>query len=197
VEDLIGYQGRRYAQRYADFVAEVYKHERATGGTQVTEAVARGLHKLMAYKDEYEVARLHLDPTQRRRMAAQFGDGARIRYKLHPPILRALGMNRKLSVGSWFDTPFRILHRMRFLRGTRFDPFGQTQLRQLERGLPDEYRTLVRTALPSIGTEPDKVTAICELADIVRGYENVKLRNIEDFRKQAERFSAELVRKGS
>src|SRR5262249_42127675 len=116
VEDLIGYQGRRYAERYADFVAEVYEHERGTGHTQVSEAVARGLHNLMAYKAEYEAARLHLDPAQRRRIAAQFGDGARIRYKLHPPILRALGMNRKLSVGSWFDTPFTLLHRMRFLR---------------------------------------------------------------------------------
>ena len=197
VEDLIGYQGRHYAERYADFVAEVCEHERGTGGTQVSEAVARGLHKLMAYKDEYEVARLHLDPAQRRRIAAQFGDGARIRYKLHPPILRALGINRKVSVGPWFDAPFTLLHRMRFLRGTPIDPFGHTHVRRLERTLPDDYRTIVRNALPSVATNPATVTAICELADIVRGYENIKLRNIDAFRKQAAQLTAELSRQGS
>ncbi|HTP22412.1 MAG TPA: indolepyruvate ferredoxin oxidoreductase family protein [Solirubrobacteraceae bacterium] len=197
VEDLIGYQGRRYAEKYADFVVEVFDRERETRGTHVSEAVARGLHKLMAYKDEYEVARLHLDPTERRRIIAQFGEGTRIRYKLHPPILRALGMNRKVSVGRWFDPAFGLMHWMRFLRGTPFDPFGYTPVRQLERTLVDEYRTLVRNALPSIATDPATVIAICELPDVVRGYESVKLRNIEAFRKQAAQLTAELSRQGS
>ena len=197
VEDLIGYQGRRYAEEYADFVAEVFDEERPTGGTQISEAVARGLHKLMAYKDEYEVARLHLDPTERRRIVSQFGDGASVRYKLHPPILRAIGMNRKVSVGRWFDAPLAFLHRMRVLRGTPFDPFGYTQMRQLERALPGEYRALVRNALPSIATDTPTVAAMCELAEIVRGYENVKLRNVEAFREQAAQLTAQLSRQGS
>jgi indolepyruvate ferredoxin oxidoreductase len=197
VDDLIGYQGRRYAQQYADFIAEVLGQERETGGTQVSEAVARGLYKLMAYKDEYEVARLHLDPGEQRRIAAQFGDGARIRYKLQPPILRAIGMNRKVSVGRWFDVPLALLHRMRFLRGTPCDPFGYTQMRQLERALPGEYRELVRNALPSIATDTPTVTAICELADTVRGYENVKLRNVQAFRQQAAELTAQLSRQRS
>jgi indolepyruvate ferredoxin oxidoreductase len=112
-------------------------------------------------------------------------------------MLRALGMNRKVSVGSWFDAPFALLHRMRVLRGTSFDPFGYTQLRQVERALPDEYCTLVRNALPSIAANPSTVTAICELADVVRGYETVKLRNVEAFRKQAAELTAELSRRGS
>lgn len=197
VDDLIAYQGRRYAKEYADFIAEVFARGRETGCTQMSEAVARGLHKLMAYKDEYEVSRLHLDPTERQRIVAQFGDGARIRYKLHPPILRALGMNRKVAVGRWFDPGFALLHSMRFLRGTPFDPFGYTRLRQLERALPDEYRALVRTALPNIATDRATVIAICELPHMVRGYENVKLRNIEAFRTQAAQLTAQLSRPGS
>jgi indolepyruvate ferredoxin oxidoreductase len=197
VEDLIGYQGRHYAEEYADFVAEVLEHERPNDGTQVSEAVARGLHKLMAYKDEYEVARLHLDPTERQRITAQFGDGARIRYKLHPPILRSIGMDRKVSVGRWFDPAFALMHWMRFLRGTPFDPFGYTQVRQLERTLASEYRTLVRNALPSIATDPATVIAICELPNVVRGYESVKLRNIEAFRNQAAQLTAELSQQRS
>ena len=197
VEDLIGYQGRRYAEKYADFVAEVFDQERGTGGTLVSEAVARGLHKLMAYKDEYEVARLHLDPVERRRIAAQFGDGARIRYKLNPPTLRALGMKRKLPVGRSFDAAFVLLHQMRFLRGTMFDPFGYAHMRQVERALADEYRALVRNVLPSIATDPAAVAAICELADLVRGYESVKLRNIETFRTQAAQLTSELLRQTS
>ena len=86
---------------------------------------------------------------------------------------------------------------MRFLRGTPFDPFGYTQMRQLERALPGEYRTLVRNALPSIATDTSTVTAICELAEIVRGYENVKLRNVEAFREQAAQLAAQPSRQGS
>ena len=98
---------RAYARRYADFVrvacssAEPRRPHRGHRGGR------RGLHKLMAYKDEYEVARLHLDPVERARIAAEFGEGAKIRYKLHPPVLRALGLDTKLTLGPWFDPAFR------------------------------------------------------------------------------------------
>jgi indolepyruvate ferredoxin oxidoreductase len=159
------------------------------GRTGVTEAVAVGLHKLMAYKDEYEVARLHLDPVERARIVAEFGEGAKIRYKLHPPVFRALGLDKKLSLGPWFDPAFRALRRMKRLRGTKLDPFGMPKVRRVERALPGEYRELVERALASL--EPrtyDAVVELCALPDVVRGYEDIKLRNVETFRDQAIRI---------
>jgi indolepyruvate ferredoxin oxidoreductase len=189
VAELIAYQNARYAQRYADFVRSVLERE-LDGRTQVAEAVAVGLHKLMAYKDEYEVARLHLDPVERARIMAEFGDGAKIRYKLHPPVFRALGLQKKLSLGSWFDPAFRVLRRMKVLRGRKLDLFALPKVRRVERALPGEYRALVERALGSL--EPrtyDGVVELCALPDVVRGYEDVKLRNVETFRSRA----AELV----
>ncbi len=193
--DLCAYQGRRYATTYAEFVAGVLRSEAATGGGSlpVTTAVARHLHKLMAYKDEYEVARLHLDPVERERIAAEFGPDARVRYLLHPPLLRALGMRRKLKLGPWFDPAFRLLRRLRFLRGTPFDPFGYARVRRTERALPGEYRGLVELALPHIVAVPDLVQEVCELPDLIRGYEEVKLGNVETFRQRAEELRAQLA----
>ena len=96
----------------------------ATATTDLSRAVAVGLHKFMAYKDEYEVARLSLDPTVRAGIVEQFGADARVQYRLHPPVLRALGWQRKISLGPWFDPAFRTLYSLRRLRGTAFDPFG-------------------------------------------------------------------------
>ncbi|HTE64236.1 MAG TPA: indolepyruvate ferredoxin oxidoreductase family protein, partial [Solirubrobacteraceae bacterium] len=186
IGELAAYQSIRYARRYAELVRAVVEAERATGRSHgAAEAVARELYRLMAYKDEYEVARLHLDPEERRRLADAFGAGARIRYQLHPPVLRALGMERKLTLGRWFDPAFRLLRRTRFLRGTALDPFGYARVRRVERSLVDEYRHLVTRALPHLAEAPDRVVELCELPSIVRGYEHVKLRNVETFRARA------------
>jgi indolepyruvate ferredoxin oxidoreductase len=188
VADLIGYQSREYAQAYAAFVRDIAAAE-PSGSTRMTAAVARGLHKLMTYKDEYEVARLHLDPVERARIAAEFGPDAKVRYKLHPPVLRALGMDRKIAVGPAMDPAFRALRRMRRLRGTRLDPFGRTAVRRVERELPEEYRALVLRALPFAADAYDLVVELCELPDMVRGYEEIKLAAVERFRTRA----AELI----
>src|SRR4029453_8548347 len=121
------YQDERYAAEYADFVARVRTAEQAAlpGETRLSEAVARSLFKLMAYKDEYEVARLHLTADLPRTLAEEFPGGVRVQYNLHPPLLRAMGVNRKLKLGAWFDTAFRALARMKRLRGTALDPFGR------------------------------------------------------------------------
>jgi indolepyruvate ferredoxin oxidoreductase len=188
VPELVAYQSAAYAGRYADDVMRVAAAERERVGEAagpVAEAYAHHLHKLMAYKDEYEVARLHLDPAERARLVDAFGDGARIRYQLHPPVLRSLGMDRKLSLGRWFDSAFRILRGMRFVRGTAFDPFGRAAVRRVERDLIDEYRALVQGALPHLAEDPERVVAVCELPSLVRGYEHVKLRNVEAFRARA------------
>ncbi|MGA6160985.1 indolepyruvate ferredoxin oxidoreductase family protein, partial [Stenotrophomonas sp. NPDC087984] len=133
VPDLIAYQDVRYAGEYAEFVERVRRHERTS--TAVTEAVARNLYKLMAYKDEYEVARLSLEQTLTQDIEARFGSGARYSYRLHPPVLRALGMERKISLGPWFRPVFRTLRAMRKVRGTRLDLFGYAHLRRVERAL--------------------------------------------------------------
>src|SRR4029078_4478432 len=100
----VAYKTANYAQRSADDVMAV-----AARDERIAEAYARGLHKLMAYKDEYEVARLHLDAVERAKLEGTFGKRAKVKFMLHPPALRALGMDRKLKLGRWFVPIFRLL----------------------------------------------------------------------------------------
>ena len=189
VPELATYQDLGYAERYAGFVARVRaaEDEGAPGQGELTEAVARNLFKLMAYKDEYEVARLHLDTAERAKLDSELGPGAKIAFNLHPPALRALGMKRKLKLGPWFLPAFRTLRGMRRLRGTRLDPFGYAKVRRVERALVSEYEDLVGEALTHLepGTHAVAVE-LCELPDVIRGYEEIKLRNVMLFRKRAE-----------
>jgi len=184
--ELIAYQDRRYASRYLDDVESVAVLERDAGtGVEapVTRAVAAGLFKLMAYKDEYEVARLHLDAYERQRVADAYGEKAKVRVLLHPPLLRALGVDRKISLGRSAFATFDVLHRARRLRGTPLDPFGRAKVRRVERGLPSEYLQAVRQAMGHL--TPDRVQRVIEVAelpDVVRGYEEIKLANVVTFR---------------
>jgi indolepyruvate ferredoxin oxidoreductase len=154
----------------------------------VTEEVARNLYKLMAYKDEYEVARLCLDEDLAAGIEARFGAGARYSYRLHPPLLRALGMKRKISLGGWARPVFALLRAMRRLRGTRFDPFGYTAVRRAERALIPEYREAVWSALSTAGPGDHAVAAeLAALPDMIRGYEHIKLASVARYReRQAE-----------
>ncbi|WP_026912535.1 indolepyruvate ferredoxin oxidoreductase family protein [Patulibacter minatonensis] len=185
--ELVLFQDLRCARRYVADVASVARREHeATGGDRVARAYAVGLHKLVAYKDEYEIARLHLDGTERARVAAEFGPGAKVRVMLQPPLLRALGVDRKIACGPWIRPVFGVLRRMRRLRGTPLDPFGHTRVRRVERALPGEYRALVDRALRALRPETvAQAVAIAELPDVVRGYEDVKLRGVADFRERA------------
>jgi indolepyruvate ferredoxin oxidoreductase len=185
VGELIGYQGPAYARRYAERVERVraVEAERTPQGTgALTEAVAFHLHKLMAYKDEYEVARLHLDPALKQAIEAEFGPGARFRWKLHPPLLRALGMKRKIGVGPWFGSVYRLLYALRRVRGTPLDLFGYAEVRRVERALIREYEALLDELTAAL---VPATHALCvELAatpDLVRGYEHVKLAGVERF----------------
>ncbi|MBI2554691.1 MAG: 2-oxoacid:acceptor oxidoreductase family protein, partial [Candidatus Rokubacteria bacterium] len=110
VPELIAYQNAAYAREYVEFVKRVLDAERraVSGETRLSEAVARYLYKLMAYKDEYEVARLHLKPEVATSLAAEFPNGVKIQYHLQPPILRALGLKKKIKLGTWFDGAFRL-----------------------------------------------------------------------------------------
>ncbi len=189
IPELIAYQDEAYAEHYAELVRRVHvaEQERAPGHSELTETVARQLFKLMAYKDEYEVARLHLDSVERARLDAEFGEGAKVYFMLHPPMLRALGLERKLRLGAWFVPAFRTLYRMRRLRGRRLDPFGRAEVRRVERELVGEYEALVTEALELV--TPDTHAAaveLLELPDVIRGYEEIKLRNVTLYRKRVE-----------
>jgi indolepyruvate ferredoxin oxidoreductase len=185
VADLIDYQDAAYAAQYAYVVEQVRRQEAEVLGEagEVTEGVATYLYKLMAYKDEYEVARLSLDPALDRAVRQEFGEGASWSHKLHPPMLRALGMERKMSLGAWSRPAFTSLHRMRKLRGTPLDPFGRATVRRVERALVKEYVVAVRHALDALtpGTLPS-VVELVTLPDMVRGYEQVKLDNVDRYR---------------
>ncbi len=189
IADLDGWGGRKPAAELARQVARVgaIEAERAPGSTAVSEAFAAGLHKLLAYKDEYEVARLHLEAL------AELPPGTRLKFHLHPPLLRALGMRRKLRLGRWFVPVFRVLRRGRRLRGTPLDPFGYAGVRRVERALPGEYLALVDAALERLtpGTL-DAVVEVVRLPELVRGYEDIKLANVVRFRTRGAELLAEL-----
>jgi indolepyruvate ferredoxin oxidoreductase len=195
VPELIAYQNAAYARQYVEFVKRVAAEEerRTPGRTGVTEAVARHLFKLMAYKDEYEVARLHLDAALEPLLRARFGEPIRVYWHLHPPILRALGLARKIKVGAWFAPAFKALRAMKGLRGTALDVFGYAQVRRVERELIGEYRRMVETALARLGPRThDAAVAIAELPDEIRGFEQVKLDNVKRFREKATGLISEL-----
>lgn len=194
-DELIDYADERYAREYLGVVTRV--HEEA-GDPALTDAVARHLFKLMAYKDEYEVARLTADPAFAEQVAESFGDDAKVAVRLHPPTLRAMGMKEKLSLGAWSQRPMSALAKMKKLRGTRFDPFGHNEIRRTERALIVEYRELVDTMLDALRTgrvgddrRPALVT-LAQLPDMVRGYEGVKMRNVERYHAEMARMRAEL-----
>lgn len=185
IPDLIEYQNLSYATQYSTFIQRVRRveSERTPGSTALTESVARNLYKLMAYKDEYEVARLSLDPEVRAAVETEFGPGARISYRLHPPVLRVMGMKNKLELGPWFRPVYRGLLAMRRVRGTRLDPFGVAGVRRTERALITEYRAVIEELLTALtaATHP-LALEIAELPDLVRGYESVKLANVDRYR---------------
>ena len=185
VPTLIAYQNAAYAHQYVAFVQQVAAAERAgaPGQTRLSEAVARYLFKLMAYKDEYEVARLHLTSGLSQTLAEAFGAEARMHYHLHPPFMRALGWQKKIKLGKWFDLAYHILMRARVLRGTRLDPFGYAAMRRIERALIGEYRGLIEQAMGDLSPESyERAVKLAELPDMIRGYDEVKLRNVQRFR---------------
>jgi indolepyruvate ferredoxin oxidoreductase len=185
VPELIAYKSAGYARGYVQFVRQVREAEAAAvpGESRLSEAVARYLFKLMAYKDEYEVARLSLKPDIARALAEEFPGGVKLAYNLHPPLLRALGLKQKLQLGPWFSSVFGVLARMKMLRGTPLDPFGFAAVRRVERQLPGEYRSLIEKALVGLSPEShERAVKLAGLPDLIRGYEEIKLRNVQRFR---------------
>jgi indolepyruvate ferredoxin oxidoreductase len=184
VAELVDYQNINHAKEYVEFVRHVRTEEqqRTPGSTKLSEAVARYLFKLMAYKDEYEVARLYLRPEFKQVFAEQFGADADMRYMLQPPLLRGFGLQRKVRLGRWFDRMYRLLLRLRFLRGTPLDVFGYDEVRRVEQRLPGQYRQLIEQALHGLSPENyDRAVTLAKLPDVIRGYDHIKLRNVDRF----------------
>ncbi|MFV0526762.1 MAG: indolepyruvate ferredoxin oxidoreductase family protein [Acidimicrobiales bacterium] len=186
IPDLVDYQDTAYAQRYVDQVAKVRRAEQAVGSdTRLSEAVARYLFKLMAYKDEYEVARLHRSKAFSDALAEQFGPKAEVTYKLHPPFMRRLGRDEKIGLGRSGDIAFAGLARMKRLRGTRYDPFGMTAHRRMERELITEYQATIDRLLGGLsGENYDRAVEVAELPDMIRGYEDIKEANVVAYRQR-------------
>ncbi len=185
--DLVDYQSRELASAYVDFVDAASAREREVMGdrTELADSVARYLYKLTAYKDEYEVARLHLRPGMADAMRDAVGDFAGYRILLHPPVLRAMGLKRKVSLGPFQQPALAVLKGLRRLRGTPFDVFGYAGVRRTERELIAEYRSLMEAELDALAPDTyDRALRLAQLPDVIRGYEDVKLANVESFREQ-------------
>jgi indolepyruvate ferredoxin oxidoreductase len=184
---LAQYQDEAYARRYRDFVAAVAEAEKARvrGHDDLAEAVARGLFKLMAYKDEYEVARLYTDGAFRAKLHAAFEGKYRLEFHLAPPLLAQrdpeTGHLEKHSYGPWMLGAFAFLARFKRLRGTRLDPFGRTAERRMERQLIADYERVVRELIAGLTQENHALAVeIARLPEHIRGFGHVKERAVAD-----------------
>jgi indolepyruvate ferredoxin oxidoreductase len=196
IEDLVAYQDHAYARRYAQIVAKCRAAEAAGCGDDdgpFARTVAVQLHRVMAYRDEYEVARLHGSPALRAQIDSHFGPGGRVRYHLRPPLLHGAGLARKVPVGRGASTAFAMLSSLRHLRGTPFDPFGHSELRQLERALRDTYMGLVVDLCSTLDADSHaRAIDIAELPDSIRGYGAVKETAIRRFRQRLDELDSDV-----
>jgi indolepyruvate ferredoxin oxidoreductase len=182
-------------RRYLEVIERVASAEERmqSGSRRLSYPVAVHLFKLMAYKDEYEVARLMIHPDGVKTAHEIAGTHDRIAWKLHPPLLRAIGLSRKITIGTWATPAIRLLARAKFLRGTPFDVFGYAKIRRLERALPTEYIAAIEALLARLQPENlDAVVAVAELPDQVRGYEHLKIERIAAYRAELDRATASV-----
>ena len=182
---LTDYQNVSYAQQYADFVAQVKAAETAVADgkpLRLTEAVAKYLFKLMAYKDEYEVARLYTNGKFQKKIADMFEGDYAINFHLAPPLFAKRdqqGHLIKQQFGPWMMKAFGILASMKSLRGTALDIFGYTEERRMERALPVEYKQTISKLLPLLNADNlAKAVAIASIPEDIRGYGHVKERHL-------------------
>jgi len=196
---LADYQNEAYAARYRARIAALRAAEQSAmpGSTVVTEAAARSLFKLMAIKDEYEVARLYTDGAFKRQLAGEFQSYERLEFHLAPPVLGrrdADGKPRKSSFGPWMMTGFRVLARLKRLRGTPLDLFGYTAERRMERRLLAEYERDLDDIAARL--EPGRIEAAAALASVpqlIRGFGHVKHANAQKAAAERQRLVQRLA----
>ena len=186
VQFLTAYQNAAYAGQYRALVekAKAAEAARAPGKCGLTDAVGRYLFKLMAYKDEYEVARLYTDGSFERQVRTEFdGDYLSLQFHLAPPLLarrdKTTGLPRKMSFGPWVLPAFRLLAKMKFLRGTALDPFGYSLERRTERELIDDYKTMLDEVLANLTPANHRLAVgLAAIPEKIRGFGHVKQRHL-------------------
>jgi indolepyruvate ferredoxin oxidoreductase len=177
IAELIAYQDAAYAKSYVSEVVAIHQSESQLPESteELTQHVIRWLYKLMAYKDEYEVARLLLKAESTGAVKRTFVN-PKVKFNLHPPMLRAIGLDRKLELGSWVRPLLGMLVRLRRLRGTALDPFGRTHVRRVERELIEWYRSVLRELGAGVNsTNYELAVQIAAAPDHIRGYEQLKI----------------------
>jgi indolepyruvate ferredoxin oxidoreductase len=194
---LTRYQNAAYAARYRALVDKVIAAERAAmpGSQALAIAVAKYYAKLLAYKDEYEVARLHSDPVFRERIAAQFEGDYKVHFHLAPPAVShadpVTGRIKKKQFGPWMMAVFSALARLKGLRGTTLDPFARSEDRKLERRLVAEYEALIAEVVNGLSPENHvAAVALAALPEQIRGYGHIKEASVAAGRKRQEELLA-------
>ena len=197
MQRLTAYQSAAYAERYRELVERVRKVD-SDAQQRLSKAVARYYFKLLAYKDEYEVARLYSDATFRKQLEAQFEGDYQLQFHLAPSWLSkpdaATGQPRKRSFGPWMLKAFGVLARFKFLRGSALDPFGHSAERRLERELIEEYEANVAYLLAELKADNYRTAvALAEIPEQIRGYGHVKEAALAKAREQATQLKARLT----
>jgi indolepyruvate ferredoxin oxidoreductase len=193
---LTGYQNTALSQRYLSLVERVKSVEQQkANSTKLTEAVARYYAKLLAYKDEYEVGRLHSDGEFRKKIEGMFEGDYRVVYHLAPPLLARTdprtGEPRKMRFGSWMLPVFHVLSSLKGLRGTPFDVFGYTEERRTERALIREYEETIRVLLENLSRENlDQAVQLASIPEEIRGFGHIKAKSIVAARKKRDALLA-------
>lgn len=199
--DLLAYQNRHYADRYRQIVERVWSQELALadvdGSMPLTIAVAKTLHKLMAYKDEYEVARLYTDGNFQRQLRETFEGNYKLQFHMAPPLLSKkhpdTGAPVKRTFPGWLLPAFRVLAALKPLRGTVFDIFGYTAERRLERELRDEFIRDLNSLLSQLSENCHReIIELVELAEGVRGFGHIKEKTIHEYWSRRDRLMTNL-----
>jgi len=202
VPELIEYQNIKYAEEYAAFIKKVYKAEKKERSASIlSQNVAKYLFKLMAIKDEYEVARLSLKAELDMALSQEFGSSAKVHYMLHPPFLKMLenvpllnrmpGVKSKIALGSWFRPFYMLLKNLKFVRGTKLDFMAlfSSDVRAADKAVLDHYKSNIIENLSDIGNgKYETLINFSVLPDDVRGYEEVRLETMKTYYQKAERI---------
>lgn len=194
---LSNYQNQSYAQRYLETIHQVKTMDTSMGRDLLTKTIAQTLFRLMAYKDEYEVARLYTDGAFLRRLKEQFEGDVKVQFHLAPPLLAKkdplTGHLQKMTFGPWMFKAFKVLAKFKGLRGSRWDIFGYTKERQMERRLIVDFEETIKNLLPKVTPETyDLACQIAALPQKIRGYGHVKDKNYEEFVKHHAKLWSQL-----
>jgi indolepyruvate ferredoxin oxidoreductase len=193
---LTGYQDAAYAAKYRKLVDRVKQEEQnKTGSSKLAEAAARYYAKLLAYKDEYEVARLYTDGAFRSKIASMFEGDYKLMFHLAPPLLAKpdplTGEPAKMSFGPWMLGPFKLLAKLKGLRGTTLDIFGRTEERRMERALIGEYEQTLETLIEGLSRDNHALAIeIASLPETIRGYGHIKAESAAAARAKREELLA-------